>query len=64
MSIFNKLHKQGRSIIIVTHDLAVAEHAQRIILMKDGQIAEDYNVKKRCDPDAELSVLASEEKAS
>jgi ABC-type lipoprotein export system ATPase subunit len=38
LEIFNRLHKEGRTIIVVTHDQAVAEHAQRILELKDGQI--------------------------
>ncbi|MFC1838661.1 ABC transporter ATP-binding protein [Thermodesulfobacteriota bacterium] len=38
MEIFSRLHKEGRTIIVVTHDQAVAEHAQRILELKDGQI--------------------------
>ncbi len=54
MSIFKKLHQQGHTIILVTHDQAVAEHAQRIIVLKDGQITEDRLIKKQRDPDLEL----------
>jgi len=38
LEIFSHLHKEGRTIIVVTHDQAVAEHAQRILELKDGQI--------------------------
>jgi putative ABC transport system ATP-binding protein len=38
VEIFSRLHKEGRTIIVVTHDRAVAEHAQRILEIKDGQI--------------------------
>jgi len=41
MEIFNRLHKEGKTIIVVTHDRAVAEHAQRILELKEGQIIED-----------------------
>jgi len=61
MAIFKKLHQQGRTIILVTHDQAVAEHAQRIIVLKDGRITEDRGVEKQCDPDVELRALAGGE---
>jgi len=57
MAIFKKLHQQGRTIILVTHDRAVAEHAQRIIMLEDGKIAKDGAVEKQRDPDLELDTL-------
>jgi len=41
MEIFDKLHQQGSTIIMVTHERDIAEHAKRIIHLKDGQIIED-----------------------
>jgi len=41
MEIFNQLHKEGKTIVIVTHDLNIASHAKRIIKIKDGIISED-----------------------
>lgn len=39
---FQQLHqKQGRTIILITHEPYVAEHAERIIQIKDGEIVED-----------------------
>ncbi len=38
MSLFDKLHRDGRTVVLVTHELAVAEHADRIIFLKDGKI--------------------------
>ena len=61
MAIFKKLHQEGRTIILVTHDQAVAEHAHRIIVLKDGQITEDRVVKKPRDPDVELETPGDEE---
>lgn len=40
MSIFKELNKHGKTIVIVTHDLRIAECAQRILYMKDGKIGE------------------------
>ncbi|PIS40658.1 MAG: ABC transporter ATP-binding protein [Candidatus Kerfeldbacteria bacterium CG08_land_8_20_14_0_20_43_14] len=38
---FRKLNDSGRTIILITHDQYVAEHASRIIKLRDGQIIED-----------------------
>lgn len=38
---FQQLHDQGRTIILITHEPYVAEHAQRIIVVRDGSIVED-----------------------
>jgi putative ABC transport system ATP-binding protein len=45
---FQKLHtEQGRTIILITHEKYVAEHAQRIIYIRDGNILKDEQVKNR-----------------
>ncbi|MFH1312550.1 MAG: ABC transporter permease [Candidatus Eisenbacteria bacterium] len=41
MAVFDKLHEQGKTIILVTHDIEVARHAERIVHMRDGQIERD-----------------------
>ncbi|MDD4309881.1 MAG: ABC transporter ATP-binding protein [Candidatus Cloacimonetes bacterium] len=38
LEIFNRLHSEGNTVIMVTHDRVVAERADRIILIKDGKI--------------------------
>jgi putative ABC transport system ATP-binding protein len=45
---FQKLHmKHGRTIVLITHESYVAEHAERIIYIRDGSIVEDEKNKKR-----------------
>lgn len=41
LNLFHKIHEQGNTIIIVTHDREVANQAQRIIHIRDGQIEKD-----------------------
>ena len=41
MAIFKRLHAGGRTVILVTHEPEVAEQADRIIRMKDGQVVSD-----------------------
>lgn len=48
MKIFEKLNCEGNTIILVTHENYIAEHAKRIIKIRDGMIVEDKkNGKKR-----------------
>ena len=46
MNLFINLHKQGQTIIVITHEIEVANQAERIISIKDGKISEDQKVLK------------------
>jgi putative ABC transport system ATP-binding protein len=46
MDLFNALNKEGITIIIVTHENDIAEHASRQIRFLDGKIVEDHRNKK------------------
>ena len=63
LAIFQRLHSQGRIIVIVTHDRDVADHADRIIVMEDGQIAEEISVSAPRDAEEELKSLANGEES-
>ncbi len=41
MSILDELHEGGRTLVIVTHDANVAEHARRTIYIEDGRVARE-----------------------
>jgi putative ABC transport system ATP-binding protein len=41
MQLFSNIHKQGNTLIVVTHEEDIARHAHRIIRLKDGQIETD-----------------------
>jgi putative ABC transport system ATP-binding protein len=43
MTIFQKLNEEGHTIIMITHEPDIAEHAKRIIHIRDGKIVEDGN---------------------
>jgi len=47
LSLFEKMNKDGRSIIMVTHSPEVAEHAREIVFLQDGQIVDRIKRKGR-----------------
>lgn len=46
MGVLGRLHSQGNTIILVTHENDIAQHAHRIIYIKDGKIFSDQVVQK------------------
>jgi putative ABC transport system ATP-binding protein len=52
MALFANLHRQGNTIILVTHEMDIAQHAHRVIFIRDGKIFSDEKVaKKRTEAD-------------
>ncbi len=47
MMLFQELHEQGNTIILVTHETDIAEHAIRTVRLRDGHIESDELVSKR-----------------
>ncbi|TQK53204.1 putative ABC transport system ATP-binding protein [Brevibacillus sp. AG162] len=47
MAIFQELHAQGVTILLVTHEADIAQHAERVITFRDGHIIRDERVEKR-----------------
>lgn len=47
MSIFQDLNEQGHTIIMITHEPDIAEHAKRIIHIRDGKIVSDSSEHKQ-----------------
>lgn len=45
LNVFTKLHKEGQSIIMVTHDKKTALRGNRVLYLKDGQIFGDYRLE-------------------
>jgi putative ABC transport system ATP-binding protein len=41
MAIFDRLHRQRKTIILITHEDEIAAHARRVIRVRDGQIVDD-----------------------
>jgi putative ABC transport system ATP-binding protein len=46
LGLFDKLHHDGQTIIMVTHEADIARHARRIVRMKDGKVQSDLPVEK------------------
>lgn len=46
MNLFNEIHKNGNTVILVTHEEDIAKYAHRIIRLKDGMIENDYENKE------------------
>jgi putative ABC transport system ATP-binding protein len=38
---FQKLNDEGRTVVLITHEPYVAEHADRILVIRDGELVED-----------------------
>ncbi|HEX9252821.1 MAG TPA: ABC transporter ATP-binding protein [Ignavibacteriaceae bacterium] len=57
MALFHEIHEKGNTIILVTHEEYIAEHALRIIRLKDGLIEKDEIVEKRFIPKSKASFV-------
>jgi putative ABC transport system ATP-binding protein len=58
MQLFNEIHEKGNTIILVTHEEYIAEHAARIIRLKDGLVEKDEKVEKRYIPKTKQASLS------
>ena len=45
MALFSRLHQQGNTIVLVTHEHDIALHAHRVIHIRDGKVERDEKVK-------------------
>ena len=57
MGLFHEIHEKGNTIILVTHEEYIAEHALRIIRLKDGLVEKDENVERRFVPKVKASLV-------
>jgi putative ABC transport system ATP-binding protein len=58
MEIFQRLNRErGITLVLVTHELDIAQYAQRVIVFKDGKIKKDYQIDEPRDAAEELRLL-------
>ena len=60
LALFQELHREGITIVLVTHEEQVAEHAQRIVRLMDGRLASDRRVDQPLDARAVLAQMLAE----
>ncbi|MBI3620875.1 MAG: ABC transporter permease [Nitrospirae bacterium] len=60
MQLFSRLHEQGITVILVTHEADIAKYAHRIIRMRDGAIQSDEAVKGRAPRTAPVAIAEQE----
>ena len=47
LALFEQLHNEGQTILLVTHELDIAAHARRQVHLRDGQVERDFQTEKR-----------------
>ena len=63
MGVFQKLNDEGMTIVMVTHELDIAQYTKRMVVMRDGKVVGDTLVAKRLIAENELHRLQEEQKA-
>jgi len=64
MGVFQKLNDQGMTIVMVTHELDIAQYTKRMVVMRDGKVVGDSPVAGRVNAANELYRLQAEQKAA
>jgi len=59
MRLFEELYRSGNTIIVVTHEPEIAEHARRIIRLRDGKIESDKKVENPALENKEIKIEAT-----
>ncbi|HEY9509973.1 MAG TPA: ABC transporter ATP-binding protein [Verrucomicrobiae bacterium] len=63
MGVFQKLNDQGMTVVMVTHELDIAQFTKRMVVMRDGRIVTDSAVMNRLNAEEELQRLREAQKA-
>jgi len=62
MGVFQKLNDQGITIVMVTHELDIAQYTKRMVVMRDGKVVGDTPVANRLSAETELRKLQEQQK--
>jgi putative ABC transport system ATP-binding protein len=62
MGIFQRLNREGMTIVMVTHELDIASYCLRQVIMRDGRIISDQPIKHRLDAAVELARIEAEQR--
>ena len=63
MGVFQRLNEQGITLVMVTHELDIAQYTKRMVVMRDGKVVSDTPVAKRLNAESELRRLQAEQQA-
>ena len=63
MGVFQKLNDRGITIVMVTHELDIAQYTRRMVVMRDGKVVGDTPVARRLNAETEMKRLQEEQKA-
>jgi len=57
MAVFQRLNREGVTIVLVTHEPDIAKHTKRVVTLRDGKILNDEQVKNSLDAESILNSL-------
>jgi len=57
MAIFQRLNREGKTVVLVTHEMDIAHHCHRVIRFKDGRVVADEPVESPIDAEEQLEKL-------
>src|SRR5438093_12500110 len=63
MGVFQRLNDQGITLIMVTHELDIAQYTRRMVVMRDGKVVSDAPVANRLNAENEVRRLEDPQKA-